>query len=88
MVGAYFDDLSTILEQLLPALRSRGRAYLVVGDSRYAGVDVPVANLLAEVAANLGYRVLSNEPFRDMRASPQQGGRPELRESLVVLQKD
>jgi hypothetical protein len=88
MVGAYFDDLSGILERLLPALRSRGRVYFVVGDSRYAGVDVPVANLLSEVATNLGYRVLSNDPFRDMRASPQQGGRPELRESLLVLQKD
>lgn len=86
MVGAYFDDMSRILEGLRSNIRAGGRVYMVVGDSRYAGVDVPVAAALAAEASNLGYNLLSSEPFRSMRASPQQGGRAELAESLVVFQ--
>lgn len=86
MVGAYFDDMSRILEGLRSNIRDGGRVYMVVGDSRYAGVDVPVAAALAAEASDLGYKLLSSEPFRSMRASPQQGGRAELAESLVVFQ--
>lgn len=86
MVGAYFDDMSRILEGLRASIRDGGRVYMVVGDSRYAGVDVPVAAALAAEAPSLGYSVISSEPFRSMRASPQQGGRAELAESLVILQ--
>lgn len=86
MVGAYFDDMSRILEGLRSNIRNGGRVYMVVGDSRYAGVDVPVAAALAAEASDLGYNLLSSEPFRSMRASPQQGGRAELAESLVVFQ--
>lgn len=86
MVGAYFDDMSSILAGLRSKIRDGGRVYMVVGDSRYAGVDVPVAAALAQEAPSLGYKVLSSEPFRSMRASPQQGGRAELAESLVIFQ--
>jgi hypothetical protein len=85
MVGAYFDDMSRVLAGLRSKIREGGRVYMVVGDSRYAGVDVPVAEALVAEAPTLGYKVLSSEPFRSMRASPQQGGRAELAESLVVL---
>lgn len=85
MVGAYFDDMNGILAGLRAKIRDGGRVYMVVGDSRYAGVDVPVAEALAAEAPSLGYKVVSSEPFRSMRASPQQGGRAELAESLVVL---
>lgn len=86
MVGAYFDDMSQILEGLRSKIREGGRVYMVVGDSRYAGVDVPVAAALAAEAETLGYELISSEPFRSMRASPQQGGRAELAESLVIFQ--
>lgn len=87
MVGAYAADLALILDHLRCALRSRGRAYIVVGDSRYAGVDVPVATILAEIAEPLDYRLVAIEPSRSMRSSPQQGGRHELGEMLVVLER-
>jgi hypothetical protein len=87
MVGAYFDDMSTILTALHDRLRPSGRIYMVVGDSRYGGVDVPVAPVLLEQAAELGFEQLGAEPFRSMRASPQQGGRAELSETLIVLRR-
>ena len=87
MIGAYAKDLAVVLDHLRHGLRPRGRAYIVVGDSRYAGVDVPVAKILAEIAEPLDYRLVALEPSRSMRSSPQQGGRHELGEMLVVLER-
>lgn len=85
MIGAYFADLATILSGIGSKLSAQGRAYMVVGDSRYAGVDVPVAEALAQMAPQLGFDVVGAEPFRSMRASPQQGGRAELPETLLIF---
>ena len=87
MVDAYADDMRSIMLALHGRLRPGGRMYMVVGDSRYAGVDVPVAQILVEEAPALGYHVVRNEPFRSMRASPQQGGKAELPETLIVLSR-
>lgn len=87
MVTAYFGDMQTIMQRLHGSLIPRGRAYLVVGDSRYHGVQVPVAEILSEIAADIGFRKLADEPFRSMRASPQQGGRQELLETLLTLER-
>ncbi len=87
MVTAYFGDMQTILQKLHGSLVDGGRAYLVIGDSRYAGVQVPVAEILGEIASSLGFSKLADEPFRSMRASPQQGGRLELVETLLTLQR-
>ena len=87
MIGAYAEDLSVVLNHLRRGLRSGGRAYIVVGDSRYAGVDVPVARILAELAEPLDYRLVALEPSRSMRSSPQQGGRHDLGEMLIVLER-
>jgi len=87
MIAAYFKDMGDIITALAAPLREKGRVYMVVGDSRYAGVDIPVAAILAEQAGSYGFGVVRSEPFRSMRASPQQGGGRELPETLVVLQK-
>ena len=87
MIAGYAGDLSIVMDHLRHGLRSRGRAYILVGDSRYAGVDVPVATILTEVAQPLNYRLVTLEPSRSMRSSPQQGGRHELDETLVVLRR-
>lgn len=85
MIGAYFADIEILLTQMRENLTKLGRIYTVVGDSKYAGVDVPVAAAFTELAPLLGYSVECVEPFRSMRASPQQGGREELDETLIVL---
>lgn len=60
---------------------------MVVGDSRYDGVDVPVAKILGELAEADGWELKRIEPIRSMRTAPQQGGRAELPESLIVLER-
>jgi hypothetical protein len=87
MIMAYVSDMGDVLKAVGRKMRRGGRVYMVVGDSRYAGVHVPVAGILAEIAPELNYDVLRSEPFRSMRVSPQQGGQPGLLESLLVLRR-
>jgi hypothetical protein len=87
MVAHYFHDMHQILEHLKAQLSPQAEVWAVVGDSRYAGVQIPVARILADYAPAIGYRVVCIEPFRSMRASAQQGGQHQLDESLIVLRK-
>jgi len=87
MVGHYFYDIHQLLMKLSGTLSTQGEVWAVVGDSRYAGVQIPVARVLADYAPALGFCVKSIKPFRSMRASAQQGGQQQLDESLIVLQK-
>ena len=87
MIGAYFQDMYDVLDSLYVRLRPLGRTYLVVGDSQYGEVRVPVAKILSELAQAIGYTLQSAEQLRAMRASPQQGGRHQLAETLLVLEK-
>jgi len=87
MVGGYFADLNILLEGSADILRPKGQVWLVVGDSQYAGVRVPVAQTITEMAPSMGLQVRRQEPFRSMRLSPQQGGSQQLAESLVILSK-
>lgn len=87
MVGAYCADMQGIMEVSTNNLVGGGQLYMIVGDSQYAGVQVPVGTILSEIGSSLNLQVVKSEPFRSMRASPQQGGRPELAETLIVLRK-
>jgi hypothetical protein len=84
MIAAYFGDMNTIFTGLHDRIVAGGRIYAVFGDSRYAGIDVPVAKIVTEILLELGYRIERSVPFRSMRASPQQGGMRELPETLIV----
>lgn len=84
MIGAYFGDMSTIFVGLQDRIVAGGRVYAVFGDSRYAGIDIPVATIITEMLGELGYFVERSTPFRSMRSSPQQGGMLELPETLIV----
>lgn len=87
MIGAYFSDMHTVLASMHPRLSPNGKVYMVVGESKYAGVKILSAPILSDVAESLGYKVRHAEPFRSMRVAPQQGGKPGLAETLIVLQK-
>ncbi len=88
MIVAYFTDLSVVIKNITTHIRRNGRIYCVVGDSQYAGIKVPVAEILTQMENVLGVRFMYSETFRSMRASPQQGGRLELPETLLVFEKN
>jgi len=87
MIVAYFADMQDVMRSVAGKLRPGGRIYCVVGDSQYAGVVVPVASILEEFSEACGLQFSYTEQFRSMRASPQQGGRHQLPESLLVFEK-
>ena len=87
MIGGYFSDMLNVMQGSSKALPSKGEIWMVVGDSKYAGVPVPVADILCELAPDANCSVLRKEPFRSMRSSAQQGGNEELPETLIVLKR-
>jgi DNA modification methylase len=87
MVGAYFTEMKDLMRNAGAKLPRGGEMWIVAGDSRYFGVSIPVTTILSELAKPVGYKVARNEPFRSMRASAQQGGEPELAETLLVLRR-
>ncbi len=85
MVGSYFRDIEVVLTQCHRLLTERGKVMMVVGDSRYAGVRIEVATIIAEIARSMGFGSVVTREVRQMRASAQQGGRLQLAESIVEL---
>ena len=88
MIGAYFADLMGVVGRIHRRLTPGGSTWLVVGDSRYAGIGVAAAHIIGELTEAAGWRVKRFEPFRSMRSSAQQGGRPELAETLIVIDRN
>ncbi|WP_447929961.1 hypothetical protein [Sphingopyxis fribergensis] len=87
MIGGYFADMKLVMQNVASSLVNDGQMWMVVGDSRYADVKIPVAQVLAEIAPELGLEVDRLDVLRDMRSSAQQGGKHELAESLVVVRR-
>ena len=87
MIQAYFADMATIVAGLADTMAPRADVMMVIGDSRYAGVRIDVAAICAEMAPELGFKVVATRPIRAMRASAQQGGRHELSEALLHIRR-
>jgi len=85
MIGAYFKDLSDVLTSVLGNLNRGGTCWLVVGNSRYAGVTIQVDQILRELALSRGWQLVERSPIRHMKSSAQQGWTPNLAECLLVF---
>lgn len=87
MVDGYFADMRQVMAELQKKLYDGGEIWAVVGDSLYNGTLIPVADILKELALDMGFQWVKSEAFRSMRSSAQQGWRAELKETLLVLRK-
>ena len=88
MIGGYFANIDVVLKRIRTRLHKNGQIWMVVGDSRYVGITIPVAQIISELAhAEKFLRVVKSERFRSMKAAVQQGRNEELGETLIVLQK-
>lgn len=88
MVAGYFSDMMDVLRGIAESLVAGGTAWVVIGDSRYAGVSIASARILEDLMPQIGLTVESIEPCRSMRSSAQQGGQHMLSEELLILKKD
>lgn len=90
MVQAYFEDMEVILRGLRLRAHDNASMWLVVSTSAYAGVEVPVDLILAEIGQRAGWFLREVGVLRYLRSSSQHYKKGEnksvpLRESVVIL---
>ena len=93
MVQSYFADMAVILKETARVVRRGGKAWVVVSTSAYAGVEIPVDLILADIAGAYGWKLEGIHVLRSMRAAGQHwaylqpGSSHPLRESLLILKR-
>jgi hypothetical protein len=93
MIRGYFDDMTSILQNIYKVSRPGAEVHIIVANSGYKGILVPTDLLLAEIARNIGFECDSITYARKIRASSQQMKLLEatyedlMRESIVVLKR-
>jgi hypothetical protein len=93
MVQAYFEDMETVLGGLRKQAQDSASVWLVVSTSAYAGVEVPVDLILADIGQRTGWFLREVGVLRYLRSSSQHVRHVEederksvpLRESVVIL---
>jgi len=93
MVQAYFEDMETVLRGLRARAEKNSSVWLVVSTSAYAGVEVPVDLILAELGQRNGWYLREVGVLRYLRSSSQhvqhvaemERKSVPLRESVVIF---
>jgi len=90
MLSGYFQDLGMLLAKIKLRIIPGGTLGFVVGNSFYGGLAVATDLLLAELALQHGYEVISIQVYRGVIPSSQQykllgKNRKYMRESLVLI---
>ncbi len=91
MIEGYFEDMYLALLGMSRCLKNRGRVGLVISNVRFAGVNIPVDELLAEVGEQVGLNPIEIFVTRYRGNSSQQMGhykRKPSRESIIIWEKD
>lgn len=86
----YFEDMYLCLKEMASVLKSRKHIGLVVSNVRFAGIMIPVDELLAEIGEQVGLKLKKIFVLRYRGNSSQQmlrHKREPARESLIVWQK-
>lgn len=91
MLEGYFEDMYLALLEIHRSLKPKGKVGLVVSNVRYAGVNIVVDEILAEIGWEVGltpkdiwavrYRGNSSQQMRDYERKPS-------RESIIIWEKD
>lgn len=87
MIQAYFEDIENILKILKTKAAKDSQIWLVVSNSAYAGLELPVDLIISEIATRIGWYlkeigVLRYVQKRKTKHSPNV---TELRESVIIL---
>ena len=74
---AFFDDMARNLECVFDALKPGGSYFIIIGNGRLRGVEIPTHSVLAELAKSIGYQWLGyfKYPIKDHRTSIPRGDR-------------
>jgi DNA modification methylase len=93
MIQAYFEDMNNILKILRTHARVDASLWIVVSTSAYAGVEIPVDLIIADIGVKAGWSLREVGVLRHLRTSSHHwskwGGpddeQPHLRESVVIF---
>jgi hypothetical protein len=94
MVASYFVDMAVVLSQLYRLVRRGGKAWIIISTSAYAGIEIPVDLILADIAQRAGWQLDAVDTLRNLRGSGHYylnhlppGASLPLRESLLRLHR-
>lgn len=89
MIQSYFDDMDTILTSLYHKAKKGGQLWLVVANSIYSGIEIPVDLILAEIGSRKGWKMKKIEVLRyiQRRKTKHNGNLKSVRESLIIFHK-
>jgi hypothetical protein len=68
LVRGYFSDMSTALHKMRTCAVPGAHMYLDIGNSRFAGVDIPTHDLLAELGEAAGWQLIYTRALRERRS--------------------
>ena len=98
MIAAYFEDMRLIIRQLKQLAAKEASVWIVVSTSAYAGVEIPVDLIVADIACREGWYLREVSVMRYLRRVPGQQWKrleernpkrgPYLRESIVILDEN
>jgi hypothetical protein len=91
MINNYFFEFEIILKNIFSLMSKNGVCVIVVGNSSYDNIAIPVDEILCDIANKIGYVSAEIKVARELGTSSQQyksvDNRELLRESLVILNK-
>ncbi len=91
MINSYFYDMEQIFKEAYRVATSGAQLWLVIATSSYAGIEIPVDLILADIAAGQGWSLKNVNALRKLRTSSQCSSEDirkiRLRESLIICEK-
>jgi hypothetical protein len=93
MIQAYFEDMKVVLHRLRKRATDTASAWVVVSTSSYAGVELPVDLIIADIGSQVGWafrelsvvRYLRRVSVQQWNALSERDEGPYLRESVVIF---
>lgn len=93
MIQAYFEDMENLLTELKYKAHRNASLWIVVSTSAYAGVEIPVDLILADIGSKVGWKLEEVIVTRHIRNSNQNAKlwkngdatSRRLRESIVIF---
>ncbi|MBR6091452.1 MAG: hypothetical protein IKQ09_01370 [Bacteroidales bacterium] len=89
MIQSYFEDMESVLVDLYEKAKKDGELWMVVANSVYVDVEIPVDLILAEIGTRNKWKLKRIEVLRyiNRRKTKYNGDIDKVRESLIVFQK-
>lgn len=89
MIQSYFEDMENVLVDLYDKAQKGGELWMVVANSVYVGIEIPVDLILAEIGTNRNWKLKRIEVLRyiNRRKTKYNASIDKVRESLIILQK-